>query len=71
MRAKSVQMGGAESFEHVQKPATAIGVHVSSPNSTYNGPAWCIRPVCDQSWIFEIVNCIYKCMKVDLYQPSK
>ena len=40
-----MQMGGAESFEHVQKPATAIQDHVSSPNSIYNGPAWCIRPV--------------------------
>ena len=47
MRAKSMQMGGAESFEHVQKPATAIQDHVSSPNSNYNGPAWCIRPVTD------------------------
>ena len=24
MRVKSMKMGGAESFEHVQKPATAI-----------------------------------------------
>ena len=55
MRAKSMQMGGAESFEHVQKPATAIQDHVSSPNSNYNGPAWCIRIVYDQSpQIFEI-----------------
>ena len=35
MRVKSVKMGGAESFEHVQKPATAIQDHVSSPNSIY------------------------------------
>ena len=35
MRAKSMKMGGAESFEHVQKPATAIPDHVSSPNSIY------------------------------------
>ena len=35
MRAKSLKMGGAESFEHVQKPATAIHDHVSSPNSIY------------------------------------
>ena len=35
MRAKRVKMGGAGSFEHVQKPATAIQDHVSSPNSTY------------------------------------
>ena len=35
MRAKSMKMGGAESFEHVQKPATAIQDHVSSPNSIY------------------------------------
>ena len=55
MRAKSMQMGGAESFEHVQKPATAIQDHVSSPNSIYNGSAWCFRPVYDQpSQIFEI-----------------
>ena len=47
MRAKRMQMGEAESFEHVQKPATAIQDHVSSPNSIYNGPAWCIRPVTD------------------------
>ena len=40
-----MQMGGAESFEHVQKPATAIQDHVSSPNSIYNGFAWCIRPI--------------------------
>ena len=26
-----MKMGGAESFEHVQKPATAILDHVSSP----------------------------------------
>ena len=49
-----MQMGGAESFEHVQKPATAIQDHVSSPNGIYNGPAWCIRPVYNQSQIFEI-----------------
>ena len=30
MRAKGMKMGGAESFEHVQKPATAIQDHVSS-----------------------------------------
>ena len=65
MRAKSMQMGGAESFEHVQKPATAIQDHVSSPNSNYNGPALCMRPVYDQSQIVEIVKCIYKCMIVD------
>ena len=47
MRAKSMQMGGAESFEHVQKPATAIQDHVSSPNSIYNGFAWCIRIITD------------------------
>ena len=47
MRAKSVQMGGAESFEHVQNPATAIQDHVSSQNGIYNGPAWCIRPFTD------------------------
>ena len=35
MRANSMKMGGAESFEHVQKPATAIQNHVSSPNSIY------------------------------------
>ena len=35
MRAKRMKMGGAESFEHVQKPATAIQDHVSSPNSIY------------------------------------
>ena len=35
MRAKSMKMGGAESFEHIQKPATAIQDHVSSPNSIY------------------------------------
>ena len=35
MRAKSMKMGGAEGFEHVQKPATAIQDHVSSPNSIY------------------------------------
>ena len=35
MRAKSMKMGGAESFEHVQKPATAIQDHVSSPNNNY------------------------------------
>ena len=61
-RKQSMQMGGAESFEHVQKPATAIQDHVSSHNSIYNGPAWCIRPVYDQSRIFEIVKCIYKCI---------
>ena len=35
MRAKSMKMGGTESFEHVQKPATTIQDHVSSPNSIY------------------------------------
>ena len=30
-----MKMGGAESFEHVQKPAIAIQDHVSSPNSIY------------------------------------
>ena len=35
MRAKRLKMGGAESFEHVQKPATAIHDHVSSPCSIY------------------------------------
>ena len=35
MRAKGMKMGGAESFEHVQEPATAIQGHVSSPNSIY------------------------------------
>ena len=35
MRAKRMKMGGAESFEHVQKPATAIQDHVTSPNSIY------------------------------------
>ena len=35
MRAKRMKMGGAEGFEHVQKPATAIQDHVSSPNSIY------------------------------------
>ena len=34
MRAKRMKMGGAETFEHVQKPATAIQDHVS-PNSIY------------------------------------
>ena len=33
MRAKSVKMGWPESFEHVQKLATAIQDQVSSPNS--------------------------------------
>ena len=35
MRAKSMKTGGAESFEHAQKPATAIQDHESSPNSIY------------------------------------
>ena len=35
MRAKCMRTGGAESFEHVQNPATAIQDHVSSPNSNY------------------------------------
>ena len=35
MRAKRMKMGGTESFEHVQKPATAIHDHVSSPNGIY------------------------------------
>ena len=30
-----MKMGGAESFEHVQKPATAIQDHVSSHKSIY------------------------------------
>ena len=30
-----MKMGGAESFEHVQKPATAFQDHVASPNSIY------------------------------------
>ena len=30
-----MKMGGAESFECVQKPATAIQDHVSSPNSIH------------------------------------
>ena len=47
MRAKRMKMGGAGSFEHVQKPATAIQDHVSSQNGIYNSPAWCIRPVTD------------------------
>ena len=59
MRAKSMQMGGAESFEHVQKPATAIQDHVSSPNSFYNGPAWCIRP--GANFINEFTTCF--CLK--------
>ena len=32
---KTHENGRAESFEHVQKPATAIQDHVSSPNSIY------------------------------------
>ena len=44
MRAKSMKMGGAESFEHVQKPATAIQDHRLSPNSTYK----VLRRVYDQ-----------------------
>ena len=32
---KTHENSGAESFEHVQKPATAIQDHVSSPNSIY------------------------------------
>ena len=35
MRAKRMKMGGAESFVHVQKPATAIQDHVTSPSSIY------------------------------------
>ena len=35
MRAKRLKMGGAGSFEHVQKPETAIQDHVSSPNNIY------------------------------------
>ena len=42
MRAKRVKMGGAESFEHVQKPATVIQDHVSSPNSIYKVRLACI-----------------------------
>ena len=30
-----MEMGGAESFEHVQKSATAIQDHVLSPSSIY------------------------------------
>ena len=41
MRAKRMKMGGAKSFEHVQKPATAIQDHVSSPNGIYK-----VRQVC-------------------------
>ena len=44
MRAKSMKMGGVESFEYVQKPGTAIQDHVSSPNSIYKVQ----RGVCDQ-----------------------
>ena len=65
-----MQKGGVESFEHVQKPATAIQDHVSSPNCINNGTVTCIRPVYDQSQIFEIVKCIYKCKIIDWYQPS-
>ena len=54
MRAKSMKMVGAESFEHVQKPATAIQDHVSSLNSIYK----VLRRVYDQPQIFEIVKCI-------------
>ena len=32
---KTHEMGGAECFEHVQKPATAIQGHVSSPSGIY------------------------------------
>ena len=39
-----MKMGGAESFEHVQKPATAIQDHMSSPNSIYK----VLRRVFDQ-----------------------
>ena len=35
MRAKCMKMGGAESFEDVPKPASAIQDHVSSRNSIY------------------------------------
>ena len=42
-----MQIGGAESFEHDQKSATAIQDHVSSPNSIYNGFAWRIRTITD------------------------
>ena len=42
MRAKRMKMGGAKSFEHVQKPATAIQDHVSFPNSIYKVRQACI-----------------------------
>ena len=35
------------------------------------GPATGIGPVYDQSQIFKIVKCIYKCLIVDWYQTSK
>ena len=35
MRAKSMKTVGAESFEHVQKPAAAIQDHRYSTNSIY------------------------------------
>ena len=67
-----MNMGGAESFEHVQKPATAIQDHVSSPHvSSPNNIYTVLRGVYDQSQIFEIVKCIYKCIIVDWYQHSK
>ena len=49
MRAKSMKTGGAESFEHVQKPATAIQDHVSSPNGIYKllRRVYSIQPVTD------------------------
>ena len=68
MLAKSMQMGGAESFEHVQKPATAIQDHVSSPNGIYN--VTILRGVYDQ-YTTNHRSLRYKCMIVDWYQPSK
>ena len=61
MRVKSMKMGGAESFEHVQKPSTAIQGHVSSPNGMYKVLRRVyIRPVYDQTQIiFECQMYIY------------
>ena len=59
-----MQMGVAESFEHVQKPATTIQDHVSSPNGIYNGDLY------DQ-YTTNHRSLRYKCMIVDWYQPSK
>ena len=70
MRAKSMKMGGAESFEHVQKPATAIQDHMSSPNNIYK----LLRRAYDQYTTrhrsFRLSN-VYTCMMVDWYQTSK